>query len=65
MNDFLDSLDVARLARVSIDTIRRWRAEGRFPPPTHKDGRRRYWQRDDVERALASIRDSKPTPITN
>lgn len=34
--------------RVSTDTIKRWVRLGRFPTPTHVEGKRKLWDLDVV-----------------
>jgi excisionase family DNA binding protein len=43
---------VAALVGVTRQTITAWVKEGRFPKPLRIGRRRRFWDRDAVERAM-------------
>ena len=43
--------DIAALAQISTETIRRWVRQGRFPKP-RKIGRASRWPREQVEEIL-------------
>jgi excisionase family DNA binding protein len=46
--------EVAALVGVTRQTITAWVREGRFPRPLRIGRRRRFWDRDAVERAMRS-----------
>jgi predicted DNA-binding transcriptional regulator AlpA len=61
VENYLDWAGVQQATERDSKTIRAWMAQGRFPRPTHRSGRRVYWLRSEVELALARM--SLPVPI--
>lgn len=53
-DDYLTAGEAARLAQVSIDTIRRWGEAGRIPMTRTPTGNRRF-RRADVEAVLVPV----------
>jgi predicted DNA-binding transcriptional regulator AlpA len=41
--------EIARLANVKPDTVKKWRHRGIFPPPAHTLAMGPVWWRQDVE----------------
>ncbi len=46
--------EVAAFLKVSAVTVRRWRKEGRIPPPVPLPISPQYWRRSDIEALNAS-----------
>lgn len=53
----LDTQQVAAMLSVSINTVRRWREQGKLPPAISLFGRVR-WRRADLVAFIASFSDS-------
>lgn len=55
MSDLLSVNEVLTLAGCSIDSLRRWMRNNKFPRPSHKRGRNHFWTRSAVEKAVARL----------
>lgn len=53
-DEFLTIGQAAKVAKVSVDTIRRWEREGRIEPPIRTRGGHRRYRRAAVEPRSAS-----------
>lgn len=54
-SDFVDQMEVCRLAGFSVDTLRAKMRRGVFPRPTHQRGRRNLWLRSVVVDAISAM----------
>lgn len=55
--------EVADHTRIPENTLRYWRARGHGGPPSHKRGRRIYYDRDEVDAWMAADHDASSRPF--
>lgn len=61
--DLVTGGEAATLARVTTDTIRRWRREGRLEPAGRLPGGRWLYRRSDVLRVIGAEREAPEVGI--
>jgi predicted DNA-binding transcriptional regulator AlpA len=51
---YLNQTDVAKLFNVKVNTIRRWRKEGKIPPPIFLTYKTLVWEKSELQKYIST-----------